>query len=82
MFYADWEVERLLGKEEKLSIYIFSFPAKKFKQNYKSDSEVYSEHFKTSQRNFFAKILNSLTIFAKTAILDGWQGSEYDMETI
>ena len=43
-------------------------------------AEAYSEPFKASKMKLFVKIVNdfqSLTIFAKSSILDVWQGYEY-----
>ena len=48
-----------------------------------SGSEAYSEHCQTSNMELFAKIVNSflsLTIFAKSSILDVWQGFEYNSD--
>ena len=42
--------------------------------------QAYSDHYKTSNMEFFAKIVDGLkllTIFLKNWILDVWQGSEY-----
>ena len=46
-------------------------------------AEAYAEPCKTSKMEFSAKIVNGiqpLTIFAKSSVLEVWQGSEYDSE--
>ena len=43
-------------------------------------SEVYSKHCQTFKMEIFAKIVNGfqpLTFFAKSSIVEVWQGSEY-----
>ena len=42
-----------------------------------SEHMVYSEPCQTTEMELFANIVNDLTIFTKSSILDFWQGSEY-----
>ena len=46
-------------------------------QNNLSNLEAYSEHCQTSKIEHFAKVVNTVTFFVKSTILDVWQGSEY-----